>query len=165
MSKGNKRTFEELSRVDDMLAKLHMEKQKIAVECSHQVYKKGKNEWRLKLDFLDDRGTAECKICHVKFNIHPISQNEVLDAVETLHNVVQQVRAFSNPDKDAKTIRDLGLLDYNNQRLPEIYRRTLDTYSNRKKQKNNNKNNGGGWGSYGTQNLSFMGGGGGGKRR
>lgn len=164
MSKNNgnkaRQTMEKkMSQIAEINRTAQMEVRKFQIACSHQN-EKGK----LKIKPISDNNDYQCKYCGTQFNMNKISKADLTSAAKTIHDAIQQVRSFADPDTDEKRITLLGELDYNLQESVELYERTYDAYGNgqgrnKNKGKNKNKNrDDNDLGSYGMA-LDFMGGG------
>jgi len=132
--------------------KLDKKMNKIKIPCSHT-----KENGKLKVEFIN--GTyAECKRCGCRFDFSRIDFDTLDNAVETVHNAINQIKALSNdPDREGGVIRELGSIDYNLGEMAELYKRTITKYGkggNKKDKKNRDKS----IGSYGVGNLDFIGG-------
>jgi len=111
----------------------------------------------LKIKPIDERGNFKCKDCSTEFNMNPIIREDLKRAIQILHDAIQQIRCFADPDEDGKMIRLLGEADFNNEEIQRLYARTLDAYSkNRKKDKFGDRDRDN-FGSYGTGAISFIG--------
>lgn len=156
MAKAGKSEFKnKLDKMEQIRRQIEKESKKIVVECSHQN-EKGK----LKIHPINDRGDFECKYCKSRFNMNQIHRDTIDEAINVLHNVIQQTRCFSDIEEDDKIIRLLGELDYNLQETGELYERVRAAYGrnggNKKKKKKHDS--GDNFGSYAGGNLSFLGG-------
>jgi type III secretion system FlhB-like substrate exporter len=150
---------EKLNKIEQVRKEIEKEKKKIVVECAHQN-EKGK----LKIHSVNEHGEYECKYCKQRFNMDPIKEVKLTDAIKTVHDAIQQIRCYSNIEEDTKLIRLLGELDFNIQETQELYSRVVNVFGkgNGKKKDKNNKNRDDNYGSYGSGPISFIGGG---KRR
>jgi hypothetical protein len=149
---------DKLDKMDQVRRELEKEHKKLIVECPHQN-EKGK----LKISQVNEHGEYECKFCKQRFNMDPLTQTDIKAAQKILHDAIQQIRCYSEPESDDKLIRLLGELDYNLSETSELYERVVSVYgrgNGNKKNKNKNKDRGGNdMGGYGTGQLSFIGGG------
>lgn len=130
--------------------KLEKKMNKVKIPCSH-TNDKGK----IKVEFL--KGTlARCKKCDCVFDFGRIEFDDLDNAVETIHNAINQIKALSNdPEKESNVIRELGSMDYNLAEMSELYKRTITKYGKGGKNKNKNKENNS-FGSYGAGNINFI---------
>lgn len=164
-NKGNKKNLfrDKVNKIEQVRKELEKERKKIVVECAHQN-EKGK----LKIFPVNEHGEYECKYCKARFNMEPIKEGRLHESIKTVHDAIQQIRCYSDIDRDDKLIRVLGELDYNLQETEELYKRTTDHFgrgNGKNKNKNKDKNRGDDFGGYGSGNISFIGGGGGKGRR
>lgn len=124
---------------------------KIQVGCSH-TNEKG----NLKVSIIRNN-TVRCKKCECVFNFGVVPEDEAENAIETVHNMINQIKAMTNnPVKEASVIKQLGSIDFNLSEVLELYKRTIDQYS---KGKNKKKKHGGkkdSFGSYGMNSVSFF---------
>jgi hypothetical protein len=155
--KKKKRFLDKLERIEEAQREFEKERKKAVIHCAHQN-EKGK----LKIRPINEKGDYECKYCRVVFNMNTISQADIKDACETLHNAIQQIRAFSDAEDDEKLVRLLGELDFNLQETGELYDRIVNMYGKNKNKNKKNKNfrDKDDFGSYGVGAISFIGGGG-----
>lgn len=143
---------EEIKMIEREEKEFRKKKKRLLINCYHQN-KKG-NPKLFPRDTV--HGTiVECEICHTQFSPDVISSQKISDAIEIIHNVIHQIKVFSNPevDKDAKLCSVLGDMDFNLLELEELYRRILNSNSKKKQKKREDD-----YGSFGVGNLSFIGG-------
>jgi uncharacterized Zn-finger protein len=147
---------DKLNKIEQVRREMEKERKKIVVECAHQN-EKGK----LKIYPVNEHGEYECKYCKARFNMNPLSQADIKDASKVIHDAIQQVRCYSDPDEDEKLIRLLGELDFNLSETSELYERVVSVYGrgNGKKKDGKNKNRESDFGGYASGSLSFIGGG------
>ena len=151
MGKSKKRLLEKLNEIEQLSRDIQKQRKRIVVECPHQ-----NDKGKLKLEAIDDEGTYRCKFCKSTFNMTLIPRDKLNDAVETLHNALQQIRCFSDPRDEHKLIRIMGELDFNLQESAELYERIVNIYGRGgKKKKDRDREDS--FGEYGTQGLSFIG--------
>lgn len=152
--KGKHNSFKEkMAKMEQVRRELEKEKKKMAVQCAHQ-----NDKGKLKIYAVNEHGEYECKYCHQRFNMNPISESELRESLKVAHDAIQQIRCYSDIEEDEKLIRLLGELDYNLQETSELYQRVLSMYGrgNGKKKKNKNRDD---FGNYSSGQLSFIGGG------
>jgi len=155
MAKGKRKFVEKIARIKELQKEAEKERRKAIIECAHQN-EKGK----LKIHPVNEKGDYECKYCEEQFNMNSISRSNIEDAIETMHNAIQQIRCFSDPEDDAKLVRLLGELDFNMQEVGELYERIVNLYGkNKKKNRGDKYKDHDSFGSYGASSLSFIGGG------
>lgn len=153
MAKKRKQYLDKLAKIQQIEREVEKEKKKIVVECSHQN-EKGK----LKIEPIGDHGEFMCKICKVEFNMEKLPTETIEDASKILHDAIQQIRCYSDADRDSRLIRLLGELDYNLAETAELYQRVVNVYTRDKGKKNKNNKRNEGFGSFGTGGgLSFIG--------
>jgi transcription elongation factor Elf1 len=138
----------DLEKVDDELKSVQRRRKEILVRCNHQNANK-----KLKLIPLNDRGDFKCKICHQTFNMNLIEKSNLLNAVQVIHNAIQQIRALNEIDEDKKILKYLGEMDFNIQELSELYDRIVAVYGKNKKKKRRDDDD---IGSYGVGALEFI---------
>lgn len=131
--------------------KIKRKMSKVKIPCSH-TNEKGK----IKVDFI--KGTfARCKKCGCEFDFRTINADDLDEAVQTVHNAINQIKALSNdPEKEASLIRELGTIDFNLAEMSDLYKRTIDKYGKGNKDKKKNKNKDSSFGSYGANNINFI---------
>ena len=153
--KQNNLFRDKLNQIEQASREMEKERKKIVVECAHQN-EKGK----LKIYPIGENGMYQCKYCKAKFNMMPIPTSTLGDALETVHNAIQQIRCLSDVNEDYKMIKLLGSLDFNLQETQELYTRIVSVYGNghTKNKNKKNKNREDGFGGYGSGQLSFIGG-------
>lgn len=152
MSK-NKREFQDnLNRIEKMKKELEKERKKAVIQCNHRS---GKGN--LKLAPLGGN-EFECTICKTRFNAGKVSEENLLAAIDTVHDAIQQIRAFSDKSEDESLVKFFGEIDYNVQSLPELYRRVMAAYSHSGGKKKKHHRDDQRFGSYGSSGLDFIGG-------
>ena len=151
----NSNNFASMKDLIEEKKKLEKKMSKIKIPCSHT-----KSNGKLKVDFINGGTMARCQKCDCVFDFGRIDFAELDDAIETVHNAINQIKALSNdPDKESGVIKELGLMDYNLGEMAELYKRTINSYGKNKKKKNKNNNNNNSFGSYGASSISFIDGG------
>ena len=152
---GKNSNFTSMADLMEEKKKLEKKMSKIKIPCSHT-----KSNGKLKVDFINGGTLARCKKCDCVFDFGRIDFNDLDDAVQVVHNAINQIKALSNdPDKESNIIRELGSMDYNLGEMVELYKRTINSFSKNKKKKNKNNNNNSSFGSYGASSISFIDGG------
>ena len=147
MSNARKELKERIQAIEEEIRKAKRAKDKLLIDCAHQS-KKGK------LKLINISGDMyKCKFCDVKFSLQPVSQAKLEDAIKVLHNVIQQIRSFSDQEKDVKLIRHLGEIDFNLTELPDIYSAIMSQY---KKDSKDRKDDDDDIGFTGLRSLSFV---------
>ena len=152
MGKNKNNNFETMRDRQEERKKLEKKMAKVKIPCSHT-----NSNGKIKVEFR--KGTiAECKKCGCVFDFERISSEDLDDAVEVIHNAINQIKALSNdPEKEIEIIKTLGQIDYSLSELAELYNRTISKYGKGGKKKNKNRNNDS-IGSYGIGNLNLLGG-------
>lgn len=134
-------------RIADLRKQTEKLERMMRASCSHHN-KKGL--------YLDPTGEAEgeymCRECGEKFSIAPITAANLGVALETVHNAVQQIRAYADNTNDAEVIKLLGELDYSMTNLvgPMYKQVILNFKGGKKKKKNKNKRKSDSFGGYGS---------------
>jgi hypothetical protein len=82
-----------------------------------------------------------------------IEKSNLLNAVQVIHNAIQQIRALNEIDEDKKILKYLGEMDFNIQELSELYDRIVAVYGKNKKKKRRDDDD---IGSYGVGALEFI---------
>ena len=143
--------FESMRDLIEEEKKIKRKKIKLQIPCSH-TNDKGK----IKVEFIS--GTvARCTKCGCTFDFNRINPNDLDDAVRTVHNAINQIKALSNdPEKEASLIRELGTIDFNLNEMCDLYKRTINEQGKGGKKKNKHKNNDYSFGSYGANNINFI---------
>ncbi len=113
----------------------------MAMICSHSRPNK-KGEMRFTL-IPAEQGTYRCDQCGERFSLDPVRHEDLTKAVSIVHDVAQQVRAFSDPYTDEHFIAELGRADYNVKQLPKYYQRALAVYGKRSNGKGKKKSQNG----------------------
>lgn len=153
----NPAEFMELMRtknwdVNDVYAMLEDAKASKTIGCSHT-----NSDGKPKLEPIDDEGYVyKCKKCGEIIDLHPIKLDDAKEAVETVANMVNQVKLFtSDANSDDKSIREMGRAAKTAARVFKVYETIAPGKKFKKKNKNKNKkhhNNGsdlvGGFGLY-----------------
>lgn len=146
-NKFKKELKEQIEAINEELKKAERAKKKIVIKCPHQnsngklkVYSVGGDKFR-------------CKYCGEVFSMKKISMGDLKESVEILHNVIQQMRAFSDPDTDMKFIEHLGEMDFNIAEIPEVYERISSLLQKKKKDKTNDEDE---FGFRGMRGISFI---------
>lgn len=138
------------------VSSLYAEQKKIArkieqakIPCSH-TNAKGK----LKVKFQDNN-LVKCTRCGTVFSFEPVSMKELKQAVQTVHNVINQCKALSNdPQAEKDLIKTLGNMDFNLTELLSLYER-ISTNGDKKKKKDKKKNKGDHFGESGMNAILF----------
>jgi len=147
MANKFKKSFrDKIAAIEKAEAEVKKERKKIVVQCSHQ-----NSKGKMKIYHIGN-SNFKCKYCGEVFSMKPVSMGELKSAVETLHNVIQQMRAFSDPESDMRFIEHLGEMDFNIEELPAVYDRINSLMSKKKKNKNNNDE----IGFSGMRGISFL---------
>lgn len=138
------------------VSSLYAEQKKIArkieqakIPCSH-TNAKGK----LKVKFMDNN-LVKCQRCGTVFSFEPVSNKELKNAVQTVHNAINQCKALSNdPRGEASLIKTLGNMDFNLTELLQLYER-ISNNGDKKKKKKNKKDRYDSFGESGMDALRF----------
>lgn len=135
----------------EKMKELEKQLKQVPINCPHQ-YEDRKNKTALKVI----PGTAEvkCKRCQEEFSMKKVKTEELMAAVRTLHNAINQIKVCCDPsnEKDMALIEALGKQDFYNLDVVEVYERVTNDYGNKKKNKKK-KNKGSSIGYYG--NVTF----------
>lgn len=149
MGKKHNDVFETKKSLLEEQKKLQKKIAKIRIPCSHTTAK-----GKLKVDFING-AYCECKNCGTKFDFEQIELKDLEDAILTVHNAINQIKAFTNnPDDDRRIIITLGDLDYNLSEIKELYKRTTKEFGKGKKNKKSYDDS---FGSYGASSINFVG--------
>lgn len=130
---------------------LEQEEKQIIVRCSHQNKRR-----KLRIRPVDEKGNFQCKDCNTVFSMNPISKSELTEAVRIIHDALQQIRLIADPERESKTIRFLGELDFNNEEIIKLYARTMESYGKGKNKDKFRDRDRDSHGSYGTGAISFI---------
>ena len=152
MGKNKNNDFTPLGDLLEEKKKLEKKMSQIRIPCSHT-----KKSGKVTFDFIKGN-SVRCKTCGCVFDFTAIDSDELASAIKTVHDAINQVKAMSNdPSEEKKIIRRLGELDYNLNELASLYDITVNRYSKGGKKKK--KKNEDSFGSFGANNLEFIGGG------
>lgn len=138
--KFKRRFHDKIAALEKADEELRRERKKVIIQCSHQ-----NSKGKLKL-FKRDDGKFECKYCHEAFHMNPVDRRDLKAAIDTLHDAIQQMRSFSDAEKDEKLIIQLGEIDFNLSEIMPAYDRIVNFFG---KGKNKEK--------YKEQDLGFSG--------
>lgn len=156
---------QKLSRVQEMRANADREEKKIRASCAHQN-KNDKIIVQLVSDISNDPNVSPtavvCPECGERFDLQQYAAADVSQAVSVLHDVIQQIRLYSKQSSDRDNNILLGKLDADNQEIPNLYKRVVDTYNrggnrgrnNRNKDRNKTQSS---FGSFGNATTTFIG--------
>lgn len=146
MGKGKYLSAEEILREQREIAK---KAKQLPIPCSHKKKSgklaadpEGKNDMYLK-----------CKRCGAKFLSNPISDTQLREAIGIVTGAINQLKIFSDTDKDDNTVVKLGEIAYNVEEIFELYTRFQEKHSKKNKHKHNDDYSRG-TGGYGT--VSFI---------
>jgi transcription elongation factor Elf1 len=138
--------------------KLKQRRRQLMAECDHRDPETGK----LAIKAIDDRGNVRCKICGMEFNSVMVNESELNEAIDTLHNSIQQIRSYSGSKEDRDLIIAYGKLDADIETIAEQYGRVIrdpESRFNKKKKKKHKHNDYESFGFYGADSVSYGGGG------
>lgn len=163
----SKRPYEEeLNSLKSEEKKIERKRRELVAKCNHRKESNGK----LKIESLGNN-VFECKICRTRFDATKIAEDDMNDAVDVLHNAIQQIRCFSDKTEDRELVEYYGKIDSSLQTLPETYHRLILLSSkdnfNKKKKKHREPDSFGRYSNGSIDLLGFGGGnsGGGNKRK
>lgn len=145
----NNNDFQTMSDLMEEKKKLEKKLSKVMIPCSHT-----NSNGKLKVDFIG-RTRCRCKKCGAEFDFEQVSQDEAKEAIATLHNMINQIKALSDdPEKEFSVIKELGSIDYNLKEVCDLYEKTIanNTRGGKKKKKQNDNV----FGSYGSGSLKFI---------
>lgn len=153
MAKKNN-DFTPMSDLMEEKKKLEKKMKKITIPCSHT-----NSNGKVKIDFIGKGNLVRCKKCGCKFDFSVIDSDNLRNAIRTVHNAINQVKAMTDdPEREETVIKNLGELDYNLDAMEELYSKTVYQYNKtggKKKKKHNNND----YGNYGANSIDFIGGG------
>lgn len=135
-----------------------LEKKRKQLEKEHSILKSKcdhKNkEGQFKLSPIKG-GRVVCDRCGEVFDLKPITPEQLSDAIETVHNALQQVRCLAKKSEsgDKDLIVRFGVADHDIHELESIYRKVLDKHASNKKKKKKHSNEY----SYYGKNVSYLG--------
>ena len=128
---------------------LDRELDKLKIPCSHTKESNG----RLKVEFINER-YVRCEKCGCEFDFTRIETDELKNAVNIIHNAINQIKVMSDaPEREKKVLRELGTMDYNLSELLDLYKRTINTFGKGKKKKKSKDSS---FGSYGAASIDFI---------
>lgn len=127
--------------------------EKAKIPCSHT-----NENGKIKIRFIREGSTeVQCKRCNEIFDFKTISMDKLNDAIETIHDAINQVKALSDrPEEERKVIRRLGELDYDLKNFPDIYEGATSSFGKNKNKKKKKKNNYNSIGAFGASNVSYL---------
>jgi len=130
--------------------KLERKWNEVKIPCSHT-----NSNGKLKVDFISNN-RVRCKKCGEEFSFDVVSKKDYERAIETIGNMVNQIKAMSdNPEKEKSIMVQLGKLLYNLNEMPTLYERVVNKYGkNDKKKKKHNRNDD--FGSFGINSVEFI---------
>lgn len=154
---SKKNLISELHEIEQATKDIQKQRRKIMIKCSHHNH-----NGKLKIESIDDEGTYRCKICKAVFNMNPIKKEDLEEAVEIVHNALQQIRchAANSSDAEEKIVKLMGELDFNLQESVEIYDRIVRIYmkgEGKNKDKKKRYDDDASFGRWGGQPISFLG--------
>lgn len=122
---------------------------KLKAKCSH----KG-NSGKLKLNSLKGSKVV-CDKCGEVFDLNVIGQENLENAIEVVHNALQQVRCMTRTDKesDVELCQIYGNIDFNVKNLGTVYAKLNNKVGNGKSKHKKERNE---HGFYGNK-VSFLG--------
>lgn len=140
---------ENLKSLEKKRKQLDREQAILKSRCNHQ-----NKEGHYKLSNLKG-GKVICDKCGEIFDLKPINKDQLAEAIEVVHNALQQVRclAKSGKDGDDDLIKVFGDADYYIHQLETVYSKVLDKHASSKKKKKKHDNE---YGYYG-KNVSYLG--------
>ena len=141
---------EQIKSLREERERIERELKAVSVKCSHT-----NSEGKLTINFVDNE-KVRCKKCGCEFRFNTISTEKLDNAIDTLHDVINQIKSFSDdPVREKKVIKSLGDIDFNLDEIRELYCRTTKEFSkNGHKHKKKKKDES--IGSYGMNSISFI---------
>ena len=88
------------------------------------------------------KGDCKCKHCHTQFNIKKIPEQKLKEAVEVMHDAINQLKSLNGRnkgDRDPNMIAHLGKLDLDNMKVLMVYTKTFIQKGKHKKKNKKNK--------------------------
>lgn len=121
-------------------------RRELYASCNH----KGKSG-KLKIEPTDDKDVFRCKRCKQEFSLRKIKKNEAVSAAETINDMIQQIKCFSDSDDDDKLLKELGSLSCSLEMILDLYNKALKSVGKKDKKKNKDK-----YGNYGFTGMKFL---------
>ena len=94
------------------------------------------------------KGDCKCKHCHTQFNVRIIPEQKLKDAIEVLHDAINQIKTFNSNKKgkrDPELVTHLGRNDLDNMKVGVIYSNMFLKKGKHKKKNKKNKKSGAGY--------------------
>lgn len=158
MAKDYEKDNDEIYQLEKKVRDL---KKKKVSKCNHR-----KPNGKLALRLLVD-GRFECKRCGEVFSMDQIKKRDIDNALMVVHDMINQTRCLTNPDKqrDVRISEDLGVLNFDLKESAELYERIVRKAGNNRDQdrdrdRNRNRDDRDGFGLYSPLSLSGNRGGG-----
>lgn len=161
MSKKNKEKnvkisqdiYDFISKHPDMVIDMASKTSKVKqIGCSHTHPDNTFNLKIYKKDVIKDangnfvkvkQGDCRCKHCHTEFNLAVISEKDMKNAIEIVHNMINQIKVFSgkhDKKKDLAYITELGRQDVQAMKLATVYSKLFLSKGKHKKKNKKKKN-------------------------
>ena len=141
---SNKEQLEKIMSELDSAEKLAKKKRReLYASCNH----KGKSG-KLKVEPTDEKDVFRCKRCKQEFNFRKIKKNEAVQAAETLNDMIQQIKCFSDSDNDDKLLKELGSLSCSLEMVLDLYNKALKSVGKKDKKKKKDQ-----YGNYGFKGI------------
>ena len=144
---SNKEQLEKIMSELDSAEKLAKKKRReLYASCNHKG-KRGK----LKVEPTDEKDVFRCKRCKQEFSFRKIKKNEAVQAAETLNDMIQQIKCFSDSDDDEKLLKELGSLSCSLEMVLDLYNKALKSVGKKDKKKKKDQ-----YGNYGFTGMKFL---------
>lgn len=144
MSK-NERIDQILSEVEEAEKAYKRKKRELAASCSHK-----KKSGKLALDQVEN-DIYRCKKCKQEFSLRKISRKDGTKAAETINDMIQQIKCFSNDESDEKILKELGAMSCSLETILDLYSKCLKSIAKKDKKKKTDS-----FGNYGYQGMNFL---------
>ena len=144
---SNKEQLEKIMSELDSAEKLAKKKRReLYASCNH----KGKSG-KLKVEPTDEKDVFRCKRFKQEFSFRKIKKNEAVQAAETLNDMIQQIKCFSDSDDDEKLLKELGSLSCSLEMVLDLYNKALKSVGKKDKKKKKDQ-----YGNYGFTGMKFL---------
>ena len=122
MAKDNKHNDREKDELTKLRRELREKEKHIIARCNHT--KAGGK--KLALELLDN-GKYKCKKCGEVFNMDKIARKDITNALTVIHDMLNQTRCMTNPDRlaDMNIGQHLGVLNFDVKEAAELYERIV----------------------------------------
>ena len=141
---SNKEQLEKIMSELDSAEKLAKKKRRELYASFNHKGKSGK----LKVQPTDEKDVFRCKRCKQEFSFRKIKKNEAVQAAETLNDMIQQIKCFSDSDNDEKLLKELGTLSCSLEMVLDLYNKALKSVGKKDKKKKKDQ-----YGNYGFKGI------------